>query len=81
MGMRRFVRFVVAAALAVIGSSSGAQSAPSLGSATFTVVGGGFVNTPTSIMIQKGFLAKYGVTGKLLTLPTGPVIVASLVGG
>ena len=81
MGMRRFVRFVVAAALAVIGSSSGAQSVPSLGSATFTVVGGGFVNTPTSLMIQKGFLAKYGVTGKLLTLPTGPVIVASLVGG
>ena len=81
MGIRRFVRFVVAAALAVIGSSSGAQSVPSLGSATFTVVGGGFVNTPTSLMIQKGFLAKYGVTGKLLTLPTGPVIVASLVGG
>ena len=81
MGMRRFVRVVVAAALAVIGSSSGAQSVPSLGSATFTVVGGGFVNTPTSIMIQKGFLAKHGVTGKLQTLATGPVIVASLVGG
>ena len=81
MGTWSFVRFVVAAALAVIGSSSGAQSVPSLGTVTFTVFPAGIVNTPTSIMIQKGFLAKYGVTGKLLTLPTGPVIVASLVGG
>ena len=37
MGMRCFVRFVVAAALAVMGGSSGAQSVPSLGTATFTV--------------------------------------------
>ena len=81
MGMRRFVRFVVAAALAVIGGSSGAQSVPSLGTATFTVFPAGIVNTPTSLMIQKGFLAKYGVTGKLSTLPSGPGIVASLVGG
>ena len=71
----------VAAAVAMVASPSVAQQAPSLGSATFTVVGGGFVNTPTSVMIQKGFLAKHGVAGKLLTLPTGPVIVASLVGG
>ena len=81
MGMRRFVRFVVAAALAVMGGSSGAQSVPSLGTATFTVFPAGIVNTPTSLMIQKGFLAKYGVTGKLSTLPSGPGIVASLVGG
>ncbi len=81
MGMRRFVRFVVAAAMAVMGSSSGAQSVPSLGTATFTVFPAGIVNTPTSIMIQKGFLAKYGVTGKLSTIPSGPGIVASLVGG
>ena len=84
MGLRHsaaLVGAVVAAALAVVGSPSVAQSVPSLGTATFTVVGGGFVNTPTSIMIKKGFLAKYGVKGELLTLPTGPVIVASLVGG
>ncbi len=84
MGLRRKAVLAgagVAAALAMLGSPSIAQQAPSLGKATFTVVGGGFVNTPTSIMIKKGFLAKYGVTGELLTLPTGPVIVASLVGG
>ena len=84
MGLWRsaaLVGAVVAAALVMVGSPSFAQSAPALGSATFTVVGGGFVNTPTSIMIQKGFLAKHGVTGKLQTLATGPVIVASLVGG
>ncbi len=84
MGLRRsaaLVGAVVAAALALLGSPSFAQSVPSLGTATFTVVGGGFVNTPTSIMIKKGFLAKYGVKGELLTLATGPVIVASLVGG
>ena len=84
IGLRRSAILVgagVGAALAMVGSPSVAQQAPSLGSATFTVVGGGFVNTPTSIMIQKGFLAKHGVTGKLQTLATGPVIVASLVGG
>ena len=84
MGLRRsavLVGTVVAAALAMVGSPSVAQSVPSLGSATFTVVGGGFVNTPTSIMIQKGFLAKYGVTGKLSAISTGPAIVAALVGG
>ena len=81
MGKRRFVRFVVAVALAVVGSSSGAQSVPSLGTATFTVFPAGIVNTPTSLMIQKGFLAKYGVTGQLMTIPSGPGIVASLVGG
>ena len=84
MGLRRSAVLIgagVAAALAIVAGSSIAQQAPSLGSATFTVVGGGFVNTPTSIMIQKGFLAKHGVTGKLQTLATGPVIVASLVGG
>lgn len=81
MGIRNFFKFVVAAALAVIGISSGAQSAPPLGTATFTVFPGGLVNTPTAVMIKMGFLAKQGVTGKLTTIPSGPSIVASLVGG
>ena len=84
MGLRRgaaLVGAVVAAALVVVGSPSNAQSVPSLGTATFTVFPAGIVNTPTSLMIQKGFLAKYGVTGKLSTIPSGPGIVASLVGG
>ena len=84
IGLRRravLVGAVVAAALGAGGSPSVAQQAPSLGTATFTVFPAGIVNTPTSLMIQKGFLAKYGVTGKLLTIPSGPGIVASLVGG
>ena len=84
MGLRRsavLAGAVVAAVLAMVGSPSVAQSAPSLGTATFTVFPAGIVNTPTSLMIQKGFLAKYGVTGKLSTIPSGPGIVASLIGG
>ena len=84
MGLRRsagLVGAVVAAALAMFGSPSVAQQAPSIGTASFTVFPGGLVNTPTAIMIKNGFLAKHGVTGKLSTLPSGPAIVASLVGG
>ncbi len=84
MGLRRSavrVGAVVAAALVVVGSPSFAQPAPSLGTATFTVFPGGLVNTPTAVMIKMGFLAKHGVTGKLTTIPSGPSIVASLVGG
>ena len=84
MGLRRsaaLVGAVVAAGLALLGSPAVAQSVPSLGTATFTVFPGGLVNTPTSIMIKKGFLAKYGVKGELLTIQSGPGIVASLVGG
>ena len=81
MVFRRLVGFVVAAAFAAIGGSSFAQSPPSLGSATFMVIKGGFVNTPTSIMIKKGFLAKHGVQGELITLTSGPAIAAALMGG
>lgn len=83
-GLRRSavrVEAVVAAALAMLAAPASAQPAPSLGTATFTVFPGGIVNTPSTIMIEKGFLAKHGVTGKLMTLPSGPGIVASLVGG
>ena len=77
---RNLVGAVVGAALALTGSAF-AQTAPSLGTVTVTVFPGGLVNTPTAIMIKNGFLAKYGVTAKLTTLPSGPGIVASLVGG
>ena len=84
MGFRRsavLIGAAVAAVMAMVGSSSIAQQAPSLGSARFMVIGGGFVNTPTSIMIKKGFLAKHGVKGELVTLNTGPAIAAALMGG
>ncbi len=84
VGLRRGAGLVgtgVAVSLAMVGGPSIAQTSPSIGTATFTVFPAGIVNTPTSLMIQKGFLAKHGVTGKLTTIPSGPGIVASLVGG
>lgn len=80
---RRTVRVAVlaAAALATACGSSAAQTPPSLGSVSITVFPGGIVNTPTSIMVKKGFLAKYGVKAELTTIPSGPGIVASMLGG
>ena len=83
-GLRRSAGLVavgVAAALAMVTGPSSAQTAPPLGTVTITVFPGGLVNTPTSIMVKKGFLAKYGVKAELTTIPSGPGIVASLVGG
>ena len=79
--LRKLFGAVVAAALTLLGGPSWAQSAPSLGTVTVTVFPGGLVNTPTAIMVEKGFLTKYGVNAKLTTIPSGPSIVASLVGG
>ena len=70
-----------AAAFTMLASAALAQTTPSVGTASFTVFPGGLVNIPTSIMIKKGFLAKQGVTGNLSTIPSGPGIVASLIGG
>ena len=70
-----------AAAFTMLASAAVAQTTPSVGTASFTVFPGGLVNIPTSIMIKKGFLAKQGVTGNLSTIPSGPSIVASLIGG
>ena len=75
------VALVVAAVSAMVTGPSSAQTPPSLGTVTITVFPGGLVNTPTSIMVKKGFLAKYGVKAELTTIPSGPGIVASLVGG
>ena len=84
MGLRRSAGLVaagLAAALSMVTGPSFAQTAPSLGTVTITVFPGGMTNTPTSIMVRKGFLAKYGVKAELTTIPSGPGIVAALVGG
>lgn len=84
LGLRRHAALIgafVAVALAMAGAPSAAQTPPSLGKASFTVFPGGIVNTPTAIMVKMGFLSKYGVDASLSTLPSGPGIVASLVGG
>ena len=71
----------VAAALAMASGPSSAQTPPSPGTVTITVFPGGMTNTPTSIMVRMGFLAKYGVKAELMSIPSGPGMVASVVGG
>lgn len=75
------VAAVVATVLTMGGGQSVAQTVPSLGTVTIAVFPGGLTNTTTTLMVRKGILAKYGVTAKLIPLPSGPGMVASLVGG
>lgn len=78
--MLRGAAFAGSVALATAGAATVANSAETE-TATFMVIAGGFTNTPTNIMIRKGFLAKHGVKGEMTALVGGPAVAAALMGG